>query len=105
MKDDVMSMPDHDNHSMVTVTPSDQMNPPISISLQQALAMIDELEEAVKTSNMLVHALLDGSANDKKIGKFILKTARQTDALLDRQTCKQLYTLLTNNIAQHHQSD
>ena len=100
-----MSMPDPDNHSMATVTPNDQMNRQISISLQQALALIDELEEAIKTSNTMVHALLDGNANDKKIGKFILETAIQTDALLDRQTCKQLYTLLTNNIAQHHQSD
>ena len=105
MKNDVMSISDSENQSTPDAISHNQMSRRANITLRQALMLIEELEEAIKTSNTLVHALLDGSANDKKIGKFILKTAKQTDALLDHQTCKELYALLESSTDENDQSD
>lgn len=105
MKNDVMSISDSDNQSTPDAIPHNHMSRRTNSTLRQARLLIEELEEAIKTSNTLVHALLDGSANDKKIGKFILKTAKQTDALLDHQICKQLYALLESSTDKNDQSD
>lgn len=68
------------------------------MDLQQARILVEKLSRSLETSNKLVHALLDGSANDKAIGKYILKTARQTDALIEQRACKKLQELLEKTV-------
>lgn len=86
----------HHSKPEIAVTPSTGR---ITTDVAQARLLIEALEHAIKTSNALVHALLDGSANDKKIGKYIVKTTKQTDALLDQQACKQLALLMEKILA------
>lgn len=103
MTNDVTTMPAHTQKPEIFSSCTDPTHNHDVIDLEQARLLIAALENALKTSNTLVHALLDGSANDKKIGKYILKTARQTDALLDQQVCQQLQQWLnTLTIAQIH---
>lgn len=95
MKDDVMPPDLIDASARETDTTKDING---IMDLQQARVLVEKLSRSLETSNKLVHALLDGSANDKVIGKYILKTARQTDALIEQRACKKLEALLEKAI-------
>ena len=60
------------------------------------MPMSDSIETSFSEAdiNKDANVIADGSANDKAIGKYILKTARQTDALIEQQACKKLHALL-----------
>jgi hypothetical protein len=92
MKNDVMPMPDSIETNFSEAEINKDAN--ATVDLQHAKILVEKLSRSLETSNKLVHALLDGSANDKAIGKYILKTARQTDALIEQQACKKLHALL-----------
>ena len=92
MKNDVMPMSDSIETSFSEADINKDAN--VIADLQHAKTLVEKLSRSLETSNKLVHALLDGSANDKAIGKYILKTARQTDALIEQQACKKLHAFL-----------
>ena len=92
MKNDVMPMSDSIETSFSEADINKDAN--VIADLQHAKTLVEKLSRSLETCNNLVHSLLDGSANDKAIGKYILKTARQTDALIEQQACKKLHALL-----------
>lgn len=97
--DDQASVPSQDNTQAPTSDYSPSNAALLVAQLQQAKDLAQELCHALKTSHTLVSALLDGNANDKTIGKYILQTAKETDALLDKRLHKKLLQLLDKSIA------
>lgn len=68
------------------------------LQLQQARLLAGQMSRVLKTSHKLVHALVDGNANDKTIGKYIMQTTRETDELFDQRIHKQLMYLLDKSL-------